>query len=262
MFNVERMPVLFVGHGNPMNAIEDSSFSRGWKEIGASIPQPRAILSISAHWETEGPAITGMEAPRTIHDFGGFPKALYEVQYPAPGDPALAASVKNLLDDQDAITLDMEWGLDHGTWSVLRHMYPDASIPVIQLSLDITCSFEQHFQLGKLLAPLRYEGVLIMGSGNIVHNFYYADFSKNATPQPWTGEFVEFIKDAIVNFRQERIVNPYPLGMAAHNAINSAEHYKPLLYITALQERGEIVTFYNDAIDMAAFSMLCVKIGN
>jgi|SRR5271157_2804 len=261
MVDNERMPVLFVGHGNPMNAIVDSNYSRGWEEISANIPRPKGILCISAHWETEGTAITAMETPRTIHDFGGFPRELYEVQYPASGDPVLASRVQELLGNPDAITLDTEWGLDHGTWSVLRRMYPDANIPVIQLSLDISCAFAQHYENGKLLASLRDEGILVVGSGNIVHSFYYADFSNKAAPQSWTGEFVKFIKDAITNVRHERIVDPYPLGKAAQYAINSAEHYKPLLYVAALQERGETVTFYNDAIDMAAFSMLCVKIG-
>jgi 4,5-DOPA dioxygenase extradiol len=255
------MPILFVGHGNPMNAIEDSTYSRGWEQIATEIPRPKAVLCISAHWETEGPAVIGNESPRTIHDFGGFPKALYEVEYPAPGDPALAARVQDLLGGSDAITLYTEWGLDHGTWSVLRRMYPDASVPVIQLSLDITLSFPQHYQFGKLLAPLRDEGILIVGSGNIVHSFYHADPRSNAVPQPWVGEFVEFIKEAVQDMRHERIQDPFPLGRSARNAINSAEHYKPLLYVAGLQEHGESVTFYNDGVDMAAFSMLCVKIG-
>jgi 4,5-DOPA dioxygenase extradiol len=250
--NTGQMPVLFVGHGNPMNAIEDNEFSRGWRELGRTLPHPRAILCISAHWETWGTLVTAMEEPRTIHDFGGFPRALYEAQYPAPGSPWLA------LETQKAVTkakvgLDGDWGLDHGCWSVLKQMFPHADVPVVQLSLDYTKPAQHHYDLAKELAPLRRKGVLIIGSGNIVHNLRRVVMMGNSLSDfnrpfglDWALEANDLFKRLIDGNRHEELINYQALGEAVRLAVPTPEHYLPMLYAIALKQEDESITYFND----------------
>ena len=250
----ELMPVIFVGHGSPMNAIEDNQFSKGWKEISQSIPEPKAILCISAHWQTRGSLVTAMEKSRTIHDFGGFPSDLYSVEYPAPGSPWLAIKVQHTV-SKVPIGLDEKWGLDHGTWSVLRRMYPAAYVPVVQLSLDYYQTAQSQYDLAKELAPLREEGILIVGSGNMVHNLRKvvlpwnspADFNK-PFGFDWAIEANNLFKKLIYERNHQALVDYRGLGEAALQAIPTAEHYLPMLYILALQRENETVTYYNDQL--------------
>lgn len=251
------MPVVFVGHGSPINAIEENQYVEGWRDIASSIPRPKAILSISAHWETQGIAVTAITHPQTIHDFGGFPSELYEMQYPALGDPALAERVKNLINDPKMV-LDQNWGLDHGTWVVLSRFYPDASIPVIQLSINRSLSFEDHYALAAKLAPLREKGVLILGSGNVVHSFQYLIPDLNVRPHSWAIEFNTYVKQKIVKFKHQELIDPSEMGQSAQKAINTSEHYIPLLYVLALMNDNDQVSFYNNEIVFASLSMLCV----
>jgi 4,5-DOPA dioxygenase extradiol len=254
----KRMPVLFVGHGSPMNAIEDNEFSQVWERTGQSLPKPKAILCVSAHWETFGPQVTAMEQPRTIHDFGGFPRALFEMQYSAPGSPELARRVTQLF-AANAVKLDQTWGLDHGTWSVLCRMFPKADIPVVQLSLDHTRDGTFHYNLGAQLGDLRDEGVLVLGSGNIVHNLrmmVWEDTSFN-----WALDFDARVKQWIVDGEHEPIIHFEKGDKSASLAINSAEHYLPLLYILSLQKSGEPVSFFNEKIWGGSLSMRGLRIG-
>ena len=253
-----KMPALFLGHGSPMNAIEDNPWSRAWRDIGARLPRPTAVLMISAHWETHGVAVTAGAHPETIHDFGGFPQALFDVRYPAPGDPALAKHVAELL-SPEPVTLDPARGFDHGAWSVLRPMYPDADVPVVQLSLDRTKTPHQHYELGQKLRPLRDEGVLIVGSGDIVHNLRAADFRRPEAPE-WADRFNVTAKQLIESGQHDRLIDYAALGDDAALSINSAEHYLPLLYVLAAQEPGERVSFFNDDV-FAAISMTSLAIG-
>ena len=248
----ERMPVLFIGHGSPMNAIEDNESSRGWKTAVKTLPRPKAILCISAHWETWGTLVTAMPKPRTIHDFGGFPRALYEAQYPAPGSPELAQQVCETL-KQVGVALDQEWGLDHGTWSVLKQIYPAADIPVVQLSLDTAKTASAQYELAKELAPLRKQGVLVLGSGNMVHNLRrvvlpgnsLSDFS---TPfgLDWALEASALLKKLIDEDRHAELADYQSLGRAVQLAVPTPEHYLPMLYALALKEKDETVTYFND----------------
>jgi 4,5-DOPA dioxygenase extradiol len=253
-----RTPVLFIGHGSPMNAIEDNEFSRGWSEASKALPRPRAILCISAHWETRGLGVTAMDKPRTIHDFGGFPAELYAKQYPAPGSPWLAQRAGELIHSA-AVVPDQRWGLDHGTWSVLCRMYPEATIPVVQLSLDRTQASSFHYQLGKELRPLREEGVLIIGSGNIVHNLRLIAWE--GKPFEWAVDFDRQVKDWILHAEHDPIIQYEKQGRAAELAINSAEHYLPLLYVLGAMQPGEPVAFFNENIFAGSLSMRCVRIG-
>ncbi len=253
-----RMPVLFVGHGSPMNAIEDNEFSHGWIEAAKSIPRPQAILCVSAHWETRGLGVTAMEKPRTIHDFGGFPPELYAKQYPAPGAPELAGRVGEIIRSATVIP-DQRWGLDHGTWSVLCRMYPAADVPVVQLSLDRTQLSPFHYQLGQELRPLREEGVLILGSGNIVHNLRL--ISWDSEPFDWAVEFDTRVKDWILSGEHEPMIHYENLGQSAVLAVNSAEHYLPLLIILGAMQPDEPVAFFNDRIFAGSLSMRCVRSG-
>jgi 4,5-DOPA dioxygenase extradiol len=248
----QRMPVLFIGHGSPMNAIEDNDSSRGWRMIARSLPKPKTILCISAHWETWGAQVTAMTAPRTIHDFGGFPRPLYEAQYPAPGDPALAGQVSDLV-RPFAVALDQDWGLDHGCWSVLIQMFPAADIPVVQLSLDTTKTPQAQYELAKALAPLRRQGVLILGSGNMVHNLRRVVLRGNSlsdfnTPfgLDWALEASALFKQLIDQDRHTELADYQSLGNAVQLAVPTPEHYLPLLYALALKEAGESVTYFND----------------
>jgi 4,5-DOPA dioxygenase extradiol len=252
------MPALFVGHGSPMNAIEDNSWRRGWRAAALALPRPKAVLCVSAHWETHGLGVTASAAPVTIHDFGGFPQALFDVRYPAAGDPALAARVAELL-APETVVLDPSRGLDHGAWSVLLPMYPDADIPVVQLSLDRRRTPQQHYELAQRLAPLRDEGVLIVASGDIVHNLRAVDFRRPETPD-WAERFNETAKRLIETGEHGPLIAYDSLGEDAALSINSAEHYLPLLYALAVQREGEAATFFNDDV-FAAISMTSVRIG-
>jgi 4,5-DOPA dioxygenase extradiol len=241
-----------------MNAIEDNRFSRRWEALGAELPSPRAILSVSAHWETDGVAVTAMPQPRTIYDFYGFPKALHEVSYPAPGDPELAARVCDLLAPVP-VRLDQDWGLDHGIWSVLCRMYPSADIPVVQLSLDRRLPFAGHFSLARALQPLREEGVLVFASGNIVHNL--REIRWNDEAYDWAVEFDALAADAISAGDDARVIAPQRLGGADARAIPTPEHYLPLLYALAVRGDGEQAEFFNAEVTLGSMSMRGVRFG-
>ncbi len=259
---MSRMPVLFLGHGSPMNAIEDNAWHRGWASVAAALPRPRAILMVSAHWETKGGvALTSGDAPETIHDFFGFPQPLFDVQYPAPGAPWLAERARDLIAGSGvpvgSIVMDGQRGFDHGAWGVLLPMYPAADIPVVQLSLDRSLTPAQHLELARSLAPLRDEGVLVVGSGDIVHNLR-VDF-RRAGVQPWALTFNETAKTLIVTDDADALANYEALGPEALASINSAEHYLPLLYVVALRGDKDTVRFFNDDV-FAAISMTSVII--
>lgn len=248
----KKMPVLFIGHGSPMNAIEDNAFSREWKKLGQQLPRPEAILCISAHWLTEGVRVTALPKPETIHDFGGFPQALFDAQYQAPGNPALALQTAALLQPEN-IVQDMEWGLDHGAWSVLKPMFPDADIPVIQLSLDVRRSHESHYLLSKSLAALRRRRVLIVGSGNIVHNLGRMQWKDEA--YDWAQEFDDFAVRKIQSGEHHSLVHYDKLGKSAQLSIPSPDHYWPMLYVLGLQEKNDELRFFNRKTTMGSVSM-------
>lgn len=252
--DTDKMPVLFVGHGNPMNAITENSFTEGWRKTANGLPQPKAILCISAHWETRGTFVTMAEQPRTIHDFGGFPQALFDVQYPAPGAPEFAEMTKNIVTKTD-IHDDHSWGLDHGTWSVLVKMFPDANVPVYQLSIDYTKPAQYHYELAQELAQLRKKGVLIVGSGNIVHNLMMAKFGPDVKPYDWALEFDAKAKDLIDAGDHHSLIHYENLGREAQLSIPTPEHYLPLIYSLGLQEEQECVTFFNETMDFGSGSM-------
>jgi 4,5-DOPA dioxygenase extradiol len=256
----EKMPALFVGHGSPMNAIEDNTFSRAWAEVGHSVPRPRAILCVSAHWETPGTKVTAMEKPRTIHDFGGFPPALYAQQYPAPGSPALARLVQETV-TATPVSPDQSWGLDHGAWSVLIRMFPAADIPVVQVSLDYTQPPAYHYALGRALRPLRRRGVLMVGSGNIVHNLRAARLDDEGGAYDWAREFDETARRLIEAGDHQALIDYERLGQSARLSIPTNEHYLPLLYVLGLQEPGEAVRFFADRVIYYALSMRSLQIG-
>jgi 4,5-DOPA dioxygenase extradiol len=254
------MPVVFFGHGSPMIALETNETSHAWEAIAASIPRPRAILSISAHWEARATAVTAMDRPRTIHDFGAsFPKALFDMQYPAPGNPALAARVAELLAPTQ-VYLDQEhWGFDHGTWSVLVKAYPQADIPVIQLSLDVGLTPVQRLAIGRKLAPLRDEGVLIMGTGNIVHNLPAMDWSNpGCAPYESSARFLSEMRDAILKDEPERVADFARLGDDARRAAPTPEHFWPLLYVLGARLPGDSVRLVNDRIEHGSLGMTSV----
>ena len=255
-----RMPVVFFGHGSPMNTLESNRHTQAWHALGASLPRPRAILSVSAHWYIEGAAVTAMQTPPTIHDFFGFPQALFDIEYPAPGDPALAARVRELLAPVD-IALDDSWGLDHGTWSVLAHAYPQADIPVVQLAIDATRPAAWHYELGQRLAPLRDEGVLIIGSGDVVHNLRTIRWGENATPYDWALRFNEWARERIEAGDHAPLVAFGAQGADARASIPTPEHYLPLLYVLGAQQAGDPVWFATDGIELGSISMLTCVIG-
>ena len=259
----ERMPVLFLGHGSPMNAIEENDFVKGFRAMGREIERPKAILCVSAHWETRGTHVTAMESPRTIHDFGGFPKALFDVQYPAPGSPDLAKQTKALVQSTD-VGLDHKWGLDHGAWSVIKHLYPDADVPVIQMSLDYTKGPRYHFELARELSELRNRGVLIVGSGNIVHNLRMVAWDKlNGEPYAydWAQEANEKMKAFICNEDFDSLVNYDKQGRAFKLAIPTPEHYLPLIYTLGLKDAKDDTVLFNDQPIGGSLSMTSVKFG-
>src|SRR5690606_16540108 len=243
-----KMPVLFIGHGSPMNGIEDNEFSRTWAKFGKEIPRPEAVLVISAHWLTSGTHITAMENPKTIHDFGGFPQALFDVQYPAKGNPILANETASLI-QSTTVGLDHDWGLDHGTWTVVRHMYPNADIPVLQLSIDYSKPPQYHYELAKEITALRKKGVLIIGSGNMVHNLRMVDWRKLNEPDygfDWAIEMNVIFKDKITNGDHKVLIDYENLNKAAKLAIPTPDHYYPLLYNLSLQDKNDDISFFND----------------
>ena len=256
-----RFPSLFIGHGSPMNALENNHFSAAWTQIGQRVPKPRAILSVSAHWFVPVTAVTVNREPKTIHDFGGFPEALYQVQYPAPGDPGLARRVQELLSPVE-VTLDSGWGLDHGTWSVLRHVYPGADVPVVQLSINSYLSAASHLELGQALAPLREEGVLLIGSGNVVHNLKRYNWGDPSCPAyDWASRFEQRAKQLIQAGDCQPLVNYASLGSDAEQSIPTPEHYLPLLYVLGSKLPGDRASFPVEGTQGGSVSMLSVELG-
>lgn len=261
MDSTEQMPVLFLGHGSPMNAIEENEFVKGFRDAGKTIAKPNAVLCISAHWETAGTFVTAMEKPKTIHDFGGFPQALFDVQYPAPGNPQLAKETKELV-KKTSVGLDEKWGLDHGCWSVVKHLYPNADVPVLQLSIDYRQTAQYHYELAKELAALRKKGVLIVGSGNMVHNLRLVAWDKlnESYAYDWATEANEKMKKFISGGDHQQLVNFRSQGKAFDLAIPTPEHFLPLLYTLALKEENEKVSFFNDKPVAGSLTMTSVKI--
>ena len=255
------MPAIFFGHGNPMNALFRNAWTEGWAEIGRTIPRPKAILCVSAHWYVPAVAVTAMERPRTIHDFGGFPRELFAVEYPAPGSPELAARVRELL-GPGVLTDESSWGLDHGTWSVLCHVFPDADVPVVQLSIDETQPAEWHFEFAKQLAPLRDEGVLVMGSGNLIHNLHTYAWGKPAVePFDWAVRFEAVARDVMESGDFGPLVDYESLGRDARLSAPTPDHYLPLLYVLALKTESDSVSFPVEGFDGGSISMTTVRIG-
>jgi len=253
------MPAIFFGHGSPMNTLERNPYTDAWRQLGALAGRPKAILAISAHWYTPATAVTAMTRPKTIHDFYGFPQALFDVQYPAPGDPGLAARVRELLAPVD-VALDHSWGLDHGTWSVLKHAFPDAEIPVVQLAIDATKPAAFHHAIGAHLAPLRDEGVLVIGSGNVVHNLRLIGWGGGA-PYDWATRFNDYVRDALSSRDYQRLINYEQVGADARLAVPTPEHYLPLLYVLGAQREGEALHIAIDGIEIRSIGMLSVWAG-
>lgn len=257
------MPALFIGHGSPMNGIEDTEFSRRWSQMAKEIPTPAAVLVVSAHWFTCGTKITAMDFPSTIHDFGGFPKELYEVHYPAPGHPALANETAELLHSAN-VELDHDWGLDHGTWTIVRHMYPDAKIPVLQLSIDYTKGAQYHYDLAKELYALRKKGVLIIGSGNMVHNLRMVAWEKLNEPEygyDWAIQMNDTFKSLIQKGDHKPLINYSSIGKEAMLSIPTPEHYLPLLYSLGVKSAADDIAFFNDKVVGGSLTMTSVRIG-
>ena len=260
--NTDKMPVLFLGHGSPMNAIEENQFVAGFRDLAKTLPQPNAILCISAHWFTNGTKVTSMQMPRTIHDFGGFPQALFDVQYPAKGSPELALETKKILEPV-AVDLDEHWGLDHGAWSVIKHLYPEANVPVIQLSIDYTKSGQYHFELAQKLQSLRHKGILIIGSGNIVHNLRLVDFrnfDKDNYGFDWAIEARETVNNYLLDGNFQPLIDFEKMNKAVQLAIPTPDHYLPLLYTLGLKQESEELSLFNDKLLAGSLSMTSVKI--
>jgi 4,5-DOPA dioxygenase extradiol len=255
------MPAVFFGHGNPMNALDRNEYTEGWAQIGSQLPRPKAILCVSAHWYFPATAVTAVPRPRTIHDFGGFPRELYEVEYPAPGDPELAHRVKDLLAPV-SVGLDTGWGLDHGTWSVLCHAFPEADVPVIQLSIDETQPAKFHYETAKRLSGLRDEGVLIAGSGNLVHNLHaYAWGRQQVEPLDWAVRFEERARGLLLDGVHDPLIAYETLGRDATLSVPTPDHYLPLLYVIAQMRDGEQLSFPVEGFDGGSVSMLSVQVG-
>jgi 4,5-DOPA dioxygenase extradiol len=253
-------PAFFFGHGSPMYAIEDNRYTAAWRRLGQGLAKPRAILAISAHWFVSKTAVTISAAPRTIHDFGGFPQELYQVQYPAPGDQGLARRVQELLSPVD-VALDDSWGLDHGTWSVLRHVYPEADVPIVQLSIDASKAAAFHYQVGRALAVLRTEDILIMGSGNVVHNLRQYDWAGTSLGSyPWAARFEQQAKELILANDHAALMDYENLGPDAVLSIPTPEHYLPLLYVLGSKEPGDVIRFPVEGIEGGSISMLAVEL--
>jgi 4,5-DOPA dioxygenase extradiol len=258
---MSRMPVLFVGHGNPMNALADNAYTKAWRSLGAALPRPSAVLCVSAHWYKPGTAVTAMELPRTIHDFGGFPRELFAVEYPAAGSPALALRVQHALAPR-AIDLDAGWGLDHGAWSVLCHLYPEADVPITQLAIDETLPAPAHYEIGQRLAALREEGVLILGSGNLVHNLHaYAWGRHEAAPFDWAVRFETQARQWMLRGEHAPLVGYEDLGRDAALSAPTPDHFLPLLYVLGASLPGERISFPVEGVDGGSISMLAVQIG-
>ena len=258
----DEMPVLFLGHGSPMNAIEENEFVRGFRQVGTSIPKPSAIICISAHWETKGTYVTAMEHPKTIHDFGGFPKQLFEVEYPAPGDPKLAKETQVLI-KKTQIGLDDQWGLDHGAWSVIKHLYPKADVPIIQMSIDYTQPAQYHYDLARELSSLRKKGVLIIGSGNMVHNLGMLAWDRLQDSEygyDWALEASTKMKQYILNGDFKPLINFRNQGRAFDLAIPTPEHYLPLIYALGLKGEKEKISLFNDKALAGSLTMTSLKI--
>jgi 4,5-DOPA dioxygenase extradiol len=256
----DSMPALFLGHGSPMNAIEENQFVQGFRQMGRTLPKPAAIVCVSAHWETRGTKVTAMDMPRTIHDFWGFPKALYDVQYPAPGSPLLAAETQKLLLPVP-VEADHQWGLDHGAWSVIKHMYPEADVPVIQLSIDRGLDARAHYELGSQLRALRKRGVLIVGSGNLVHNLRLVDWQKLNKPNhayDWASEVRQRMNTLLLDGNHAELIYYNRQGKAFDLAIPTPEHYLPLLYILGLQEKTDSISLFNDEAVGGSLTMTSV----
>lgn len=256
------MPVLFIGHGSPMNGIEHNEFSNNWAKLAKEISTPKAVLVISAHWLSNGTKVTAMDFPKTIHDFGGFPQALFDVQYPAPGNPELARETAAIIKSTD-VELAHDWGLDHGAWTVVRHMYPEANIPVLQLSIDYSKGPQYHYDLAKELNSLRSKGVLIIGSGNMVHNLRLVSFDKldKEFGFDWAVEMNDVFKKNIINHNHDALINYERLGSAAKLAVPTPDHYYPLLYSLALQNKNEEAIVFNDKLMAGSLTMTSLKIG-
>ncbi|HEX2694913.1 MAG TPA: 4,5-DOPA dioxygenase extradiol [Acidobacteriota bacterium] len=255
------MPAVFFGHGNPMNALLDNPYTRGWAAIGKEVPRPSAVLSVSAHWYISGTSVTAMTAPRTIHDFGGFPPELHRVEYPAPGDPALADRVRDLLAPV-SVEPDGDWGLDHGTWTVIRHLFPGADIPVVQLAIDKRQTAKFHFDVGKQLSPLRDEGVLIVGSGNLVHNLHANAWGQRAVePYDWAVRFEDKARELLLAGNDGPMIAYETLGRDAVLSIPTPDHYLPLLYVIALRRESDTIRFPVEGVDGGSVSMLTVRLG-
>jgi 4,5-DOPA dioxygenase extradiol len=257
---VGRLPVVFIGHGSPMNTLADNLYTQAWRKLGATLPRPKAVLVISAHWYVGETAVTALARPKTIHDFYGFPPELFAFQYPAPGDPALAARVQKLLAPGD-VRLDEGWGLDHGAWSVLAHLFPTASVPVVEVSMDGTKPAAFHYEAGRKLAPLRDEGVLILASGNVVHNLRVMQRRDDASAFPWAIEFNDALRGSLLKGDHTAVINPISLGDSARMSIPTPEHYLPLLYAIGAQNADDNFEVLIDGIDLASISMLSVVIG-
>jgi 4,5-DOPA dioxygenase extradiol len=255
------LPAVFVGHGNPLNALQENDWTRAWAALGAALPRPRAVLAISAHWYIGGTAVTAMAAPRTIHDFGGFPRELYDIRYPAAGDPSLAKRVQALLTPL-AVSADESWGLDHGTWAVLRHIFPGADVPVVQLSMDETRPPSFHYELGTKLRRLREEGVLLIGSGDVVHNLHaYAWGRHRQEPYDWALRFERKVRHALTAGEHACVVQYERLGPDALLAVPTPEHFLPLLYVLGASVAGEPISFPVEGMDGGSVSMLAVQFG-
>lgn len=257
------MPVLFIGHGSPMNGILDNEFSQKWAQLAKEIPTPKAVLVVSAHWLSKGTRITAMDFPKTIHDFGGFPQELFDVQYKAPGNPELAKETASII-KSTAVEMDHDWGLDHGAWTIIRHMYPEANIPVLQLSIDYTKGPQYHYELSKELASLRKKGVLIVGSGNMVHNLRMVAWDKINESEygfDWAVQMNTTFKDLISNGHHNKLIRYEQLGREALLAIPTPEHYWPLLYTLGLKGSKDAVSFFNDRVVGGSLTMTSVKIG-
>lgn len=257
----ESMPAIFFGHGNPLNALQQNSYTESWAAIGQKLPRPNAVLAVSAHWYLPGTSVTAMLEPRTIHDFAGFPSELYEIEYPAPGAPALAQRVQSLL-APIAVGLDHKWGLDHGGWSVLCHVFPEADVPVVQLSIDETQPPGFHYEVGRRLRPLRDQGVLIIGSGNLVHNLHaYAWGRHPVEPFDWAVRFEKRVRDLLTAHDHVPLIEYESLGPDAMLSVPTPDHYLPMLYVIALQSEGEAISFPVAGVDGGSISMLTVQVG-
>ncbi|KQR71903.1 4,5-DOPA dioxygenase extradiol [Pedobacter sp. Leaf176] len=255
------MPTIFIGHGSPMNGIENNEFSQSWADLAKNIPVPKAVLVVSAHWYTHGTFVTAMDFPSTIHDFGGFPQALFDVQYPAPGDSKLAAEIPDLV-NTTSVGLDHDWGLDHGTWTVVKHMYPNANIPVLQLSIDYTKSPGQHYEIAQEIYALRKKGVLVLGSGNMVHNLRMLSWEMiNGGGYDWANEMNGKFKNLIANGDHKPLIDYRNLGSAAMLAIPTPEHYLPLIYTLGMKQDSEEVSFFNDKAVGGSLTMTSVLVG-